>query len=164
VPVCGAAMKKEHGYSGYVRGCRCEVCRTAKAEYARAWRAKAKGASPAAPVKKPAPTVRVRQPVIDLARLELLAQTLMLRVRDEGPEDNAEWWDTLSPREQRAVAFILASAVPDDRPWSDLIAWTDPEGAVERRRQQWREALQRRAARGGAVSGVDPKLSQAGAV
>ena len=100
----------------------------------------------------------------DLWRLEILAQNLIVRVRDEDPEANGDWWDGLTPREQRAVAFILASAVPDDRPWSDLIAWTDPEGTVEKRRRQWREALQRRAARGGAVSGVDPKLSQAGAV
>jgi len=83
----------------------------------------------------------------ELWRMEHLAQNLVVRVRDEDPVENGDWWERLTPKEQRAVAFILAAAVPDDRPWADLIAWTDPEGTVERRRRQWREALQRKAAK-----------------
>lgn len=33
----------EHGYIRYTRGCRCEVCRAAKADYMRARRAEARG-------------------------------------------------------------------------------------------------------------------------
>ena len=80
----------------------------------------------------------------DVTRVERLAQELVCRVRDDDPDANARWWDSLSPLEQRSVAFVLAVAVPDDRPWSDLIGWTDPESAVERRRRQWRESSQRR--------------------
>jgi hypothetical protein len=84
----------------------------------------------------------------DLWRMEHLAQNLALRVHDEDPEENGAWWDGLTPREQRAVAFILAAAMPVDRPWSELIAWTDPEGIQEKRRRQWRESKKRAITRG----------------
>lgn len=83
-----------------------------------------------------------------LARLTALAQELIVRVRDEDPEANARWLTYETTAEERtALLFVLAAAVPDDRPWSQLVEWVDgPADPVERRRTQWRESQRRRRA------------------
>lgn len=61
-----------------------------------------------------------------------VAQELVVRVRDDDPEANNRWLATLTDRERRDLLIVLAAAVPDDRPWLHLTAWTvlpaRPEG------------------------------------
>jgi hypothetical protein len=59
-------------------------------------------------------------------RLAEVAAELVVRVRDEGPNDNAAWLRMALPdRAARDhLLFVLAAAVPDDRPWMHLTAWT----------------------------------------
>lgn len=59
-------------------------------------------------------------------RLAEVALELAVRVRDEGPEDNRRWLHTALPEQadREALLYVLAAAVPDDRPWPELTAWT----------------------------------------
>ncbi|MEV6800546.1 hypothetical protein AB0M91_19695 [Micromonospora rifamycinica] len=57
-------------------------------------------------------------------RLAEVAAELVVRVRDDDPEANARWLAaTLTAAEQRDLLYVLAAAVPDDRPWVELTAW-----------------------------------------
>lgn len=59
-------------------------------------------------------------------RLSAIAAELVVRVRDELPEDNRRWlMETLPDRaDWLRLCVVLAAAVPDDRPWSELIGWS----------------------------------------
>ncbi len=54
-----------------------------------------------------------------------VAAELVTRVRDEGPDDNAAWLAAAlpDPADRANLLYILAAAVPDDRPWVHLTAW-----------------------------------------
>ena len=78
----------------------------------------------------------------DLDRLAEIAQELVVRVRDEDPQSNGRWLEATTTDEDRwALLFVLAAAVPDDRPWKHLTLWTygdgrpDTDEAIEARRQ-----------------------------
>ena len=84
---------------------------------------------------------------------------LVTRVRDEEPAAVHRWLATaVDPADWIGLAVVLACAVPDDKPWSLLTAWTvirgygdgrpDTPEAIARRRQELDEALRtvRRAA------------------
>lgn len=71
-------------------------------------------------------------------RLAEIAVQLVARVRDDDPEavgrwlahqlpDPADWWN---------LAFVLAAAVPMDRPFSHLTAWArlEPPEVIQHRR------------------------------
>jgi hypothetical protein len=60
-----------------------------------------------------------------VARLSQTAMDLVIRVRDEDPEENGEWLANLlpDPADWFRLAFVLAAAVPDDRSWADLTRW-----------------------------------------
>lgn len=59
-------------------------------------------------------------------RLAEVATELVVRVRDDDPEANLRWLAAALPteRERLDLLFVLAAAVPDDRPWPHLTAWT----------------------------------------
>jgi hypothetical protein len=59
-------------------------------------------------------------------RLAEIAVELAVRVRDDDPEANGRWLRTQlpNPADWFRLAFTLAAAVPDDRTWSELTAWT----------------------------------------
>jgi hypothetical protein len=59
-------------------------------------------------------------------RFSAIACELVVRVRDDEPEDNAEWLARRlpDPSDWFRLAFVLAAAVPDDRSWKALTAWT----------------------------------------
>lgn len=59
-------------------------------------------------------------------RLAAVAAELAVRVRDEQPDDNAEWLTRRLPEpgDWFRLAFVLAAAVPDDRSWRALTSWT----------------------------------------
>lgn len=59
-------------------------------------------------------------------RLAAVAAELVVRVRDDPPEANLRWLNAQLPeqRQQRDLLFVLAAAVPDDRPWLHLTGWT----------------------------------------
>ena len=61
-----------------------------------------------------------------VARLERLAGQLALRVRDYDPEDNGRWLaeQLPNPADWFRLVFVLATAIPDDRSWTSLPAWT----------------------------------------
>jgi hypothetical protein len=63
--------------------------------------------------------------VIDPDRLAEIATTLAVLVRDDTPEANAAWLAAQlpDPADWWALCFVLAAAVPDDRPWAALTAW-----------------------------------------
>lgn len=63
---------------------------------------------------------------LELAELEQLAQELVLRVRDDAPAAVNRWLSTAVPNsvELYRLVFVLACAVPDDRSWKALTAWT----------------------------------------
>lgn len=79
---------------------------------------------------------------MDEDRLEQLAQELIIRVRDEPADANGRWLQAVTDEQDRwALLFVLAAAVPDDRPWRHLTMWTygtggpdTPEVIEERRR------------------------------
>ncbi|EEP73527.1 hypothetical protein MCAG_03854 [Micromonospora sp. ATCC 39149] len=54
-----------------------------------------------------------------------VAADLVVRVRDDDPEANLRWLTATLPteRERLDLLFVLAAAVPDDRPWLHLTAW-----------------------------------------
>lgn len=84
-------------------------------------------------------------------RLASIAQQLACRVRDDDPVANQRWLHALTtPEEREALLYVLAAAIPDDRPWSRLTSWTweSPEH-IERRRARWREAQKRQRTRRG---------------
>lgn len=58
-------------------------------------------------------------------RLASIASQLAARVRDDNAEANARWLQAMlpDPEERDALPFVLAAAVPDDRPWLELTAW-----------------------------------------
>ena len=58
-----------------------------------------------------------------------VACELVTRVRDDDPEDNGRWLAATlpNPDDRWALLFILAAAIPDDRPWSELIGWRQPQ-------------------------------------
>lgn len=67
----------------------------------------------------------------DVDRLASIAQQLVARVRDDDPEANARWLNSVATAADKdALNYVLAAAVPDDRTWSELVAWT---GAASRR-------------------------------
>lgn len=55
-----------------------------------------------------------------------LATELVVRVRDDEPEANFRWLRAVLPEPEDwfALVFLLACAVPDDRSWTALTAWT----------------------------------------
>jgi hypothetical protein len=70
----------------------------------------------------------MRRVDLDPAHIDRLAQVaveLTERVRDDNPEANARWLATAlpDPADHFRLLFVLAAAVPDDRPWSHLTAW-----------------------------------------
>lgn len=76
--------------------------------------------------------------------LSAIAAQLVARVRDDEPEANARWLATTcpDPADRDALLYILAAAVPDDRPWSALVAWvTGPAETPEQRRQRNRDRM-----------------------
>jgi hypothetical protein len=64
--------------------------------------------------------------VIDADRLAAVAVELAVRVRDDDPEANGRWLAAQlpDPADWFRLTFVLAAAVPDDRPWATLTAWT----------------------------------------
>lgn len=62
-------------------------------------------------------------PVNELAQI---ATQLISRIRDDEPAANAAWLTGLlpDPADWFRLAFVLAAAVPDDRSWRQLTAWT----------------------------------------
>jgi hypothetical protein len=82
-----------------------------------------------------------------------IAREMITRVRDDAPADVWRWLrlrmaDLASADpvdDWIALSVIQAAATPDDRKWTDLVAWIEtPESPVERRRRQWRESQYRR--------------------
>lgn len=65
--------------------------------------------------------------------LAQIATELALRVRDDSAESNGRWLAAAlpDPADWWALCFVLAAAVPDDRSWRHLTAWTaiGPEAA-----------------------------------
>lgn len=59
----------------------------------------------------------------DLARIAI---ELAGRVRDVDAERNGTWLAAVLPEpgDWFRLAFVLAAAIPDDRSWSQLTAWT----------------------------------------
>lgn len=77
---------------------------------------------------------------MDEHRLAEIAAQLAARVRDDDPDANARWLASVlpDPGDWFRLAFVLAAAVPDDRTWSQLVRWTQPDSPeviAERRRQ-----------------------------
>lgn len=83
------------------------------------------------------------------------------RVRDEEPAAFHRWLRSMVPTEDDKIGLIVAlsAAVPTDRTWSQLIAWTrmrhldsfgdgrpDTPEKIAQRRRDLEEALHRRAA------------------
>jgi hypothetical protein len=67
-------------------------------------------------------------PVPELAQI---ATMLAARIRDDDPQANAAWLaeHLPDPGDWFRLAFVLAAAVPDDRTWGELTAWTRPRPA-----------------------------------
>ena len=62
----------------------------------------------------------------DVDQLAAIALELIVRVRDEPMEDNRVWLTEKLPdsNDWFRLAFVLAVAVPTDRSWLQLTAWT----------------------------------------
>lgn len=61
---------------------------------------------------------------MDEDELADIAQELICRVRDDDPEGNGRWLlNTTTEADRFALLFVLAAAVPDDRPWTALVGW-----------------------------------------
>ncbi|MEU8821824.1 hypothetical protein [Actinoplanes sp. NPDC048796] len=61
-----------------------------------------------------------------VAELERIAFQFAARVRTCDPEDNRRWLVELlpDPHDWFRLNFVLAAAVPEDRPWSEMTRWT----------------------------------------
>ena len=58
-------------------------------------------------------------------RLACIATELVVRVRDDDPVDVHRWLANVVPAvDLPALAIVLAAAVPDNRSWLTLTAWT----------------------------------------
>jgi hypothetical protein len=70
--------------------------------------------------------------VTDPDRLAEIATTLAVLVRDDTPEANGAWLAAQlpDPADWWALIFVLAAAVPDDRPWTALTAWARHRDAL----------------------------------
>ena len=86
-------------------------------------------------------------------RLAEIAREMITRVRDDEPAAVWRWLryqmadlGSADPIDDWiALSVIQAAATPDDRRWTDLVAWAEPpEDPAERRRRQWRESQWRR--------------------
>lgn len=71
--------------------------------------------------------------MVDVERLESIAQQMAAKIRDEDPERILVWLRDqldIDPRlpvsDLERLVFVMAAAIPDDRPWSRLIAWIEP--------------------------------------
>lgn len=66
----------------------------------------------------------------DTDHLARLAVELVVRIRDDEPSANARWLAAHlpDPGDWFRLAFVLAAAVPDDRSWHALTAWTRSDG------------------------------------
>jgi len=65
---------------------------------------------------------------MDVDRLAFIAHQLAARVRDDGAEANQRWlYIMTNPAEREALLYVLAAAVPVDRDWLKLTAWTEPK-------------------------------------
>jgi hypothetical protein len=66
----------------------------------------------------------------DADQLARLAVELVVRLRDDNPDANARWLAAQlpDPGDWFRLAFVLAAAVPTDRSWSHLTAWTRMRG------------------------------------
>ncbi|GEM_PF-4664478 len=64
--------------------------------------------------------------MIDADRLAAVAVELAVRVRDEPAATNGAWLARKlpDPADRWALCFVLAAAVPIDKPWRQLTAWT----------------------------------------
>jgi hypothetical protein len=64
--------------------------------------------------------------VTDPDRLAEIAVELAVRIRDYDPEANGRWLRAQLPdaADWFRLAFVLAAAIPDDRTWNELTAWT----------------------------------------
>lgn len=62
---------------------------------------------------------------IEADRLASVAAQLVARIRDDSPESVGSWLagEVPSPEMWWQLAFVLAAAVPLDRPFSHLTAW-----------------------------------------
>lgn len=62
----------------------------------------------------------------DVDRLAQIAAQLAGRVREFDATSNGVWLAAMlpDPADWFRLAFVLAAAVPDDRTWLDLTAWT----------------------------------------
>lgn len=60
--------------------------------------------------------------------LASIAIQLVSRVRDDEAEANGEWLREVlpDPEDRFRLCFVLAAAIPDDRPWLALTAWSVP--------------------------------------
>lgn len=86
-------------------------------------------------------------------RLAGIAAQLVARIRDDDPRANAAWLCAVSkgPVDWLRLCFVLAAAVPTDRSWRQLTAWTraseerpggpDTPDNIERRRDILEAAL-----------------------
>lgn len=78
-----------------------------------------------------------------------VAQELICRVRDDDPDTNLGWFvDRMpDPNDWMRLAFVLACAMPLDRTWRQLTAWTLGDGGpdtpelIAQRRHDLDEAL-----------------------
>ncbi len=68
----------------------------------------------------------------ELARIAI---ELAGRVRDEDAERNGVWLAAVLPEpgDWFRLAFVLAAAIPDDRSWTHLTAWTRAIPTPDRR-------------------------------
>lgn len=59
-------------------------------------------------------------------QLEIIAQQLVGRLRDDDPEDVGRWLAGEAPRYEDLwqLVFVVAAAVPVARQWTNLTAWT----------------------------------------
>ncbi len=58
-------------------------------------------------------------------QLAAIAAQLVARIRDDSTDANGQWLadNCPDPADWWELCFVLAAAVPDDKPWSELTAW-----------------------------------------
>lgn len=76
-------------------------------------------------------------------RLASVAAQLVARIRDDDPESVGRWLATQLPRPEMwwQLTFVLAAAVPLDRPFSHLTAWARMAVVDEAELIEHRQAL-----------------------